>query len=317
MQARAGLPARRWRLERARPIARGKSRRGWRPGRRAHLLGEQVDAQLLADERGDLYASVLHVQHLLQRQRARRLARLRAAARRARRRDRSAGSPFSPSRPCSHWLARAPGPLAEAHKICAPRSHTAGCPTAGSVVCRRRSRRLPSTPPPCGQGNTSAGRAPRKPRAAASASLRATLCPPAWTRAARPPGGARLQPGDEVLVLHALDDLLGGLLGQAHLLAHLRQKVRLLLGQRRAAADRLARARARARVGPPFTPAPGAGCMHESRRMRHRAVLRQREMLPGCTAVSPGSATAPQLTLIPLSFPLRPACLRCGRCPGG
>lgn len=40
-------------------------------------------------------------------------------------------------------------------------------------------------------------------------------------------------------------------------------------------------------------------------------------MLPGCTAVSPGSAQAPRLTLTPLSFPLRPACLQCGRCPGG
>ena len=35
-----------------------------------------------------------------------------------------------------------------------------------------------------------------------------------------PVGRARLQPGDEVLVLDALDDLFGSLLGQAHLLAH-------------------------------------------------------------------------------------------------
>lgn len=40
-----------------------------------------------------------------------------------------------------------------------------------------------------------------------------------------------LEATDEVLVLDALDDLLGGLLGEAHLVAHLRQLIRLLLAQ--------------------------------------------------------------------------------------
>ena len=40
---------------------------------------------------------------------------------------------------------------------------------------------------------------------------------------------ADLKVADEVLVLDALDDLFGGLLAEAHLVAHLRQLVRLVL----------------------------------------------------------------------------------------